>query len=59
MKGCKLLVIPDDVVHEGEIHAKDPKDDTLPEFDAMRREGVLFIYLGQPSCFWPPGETDQ
>lgn len=46
--------IPDDVIHSDEIHAKDPKDDALPEFEQMRREGVLFIYDGKPTCFWPP-----
>lgn len=46
--------IPDDVIHDDEIHASNPKDDALPEFAQMRREGVLFIYNGQPTCFWPP-----
>lgn len=57
-KGCALKPIPDDVVHEDEIHAANGFDDTLPEFDAMRREGVLFIYQGEPSCFWPPDRSD-
>jgi hypothetical protein len=52
--GCKLLPIPNDVVHDDTVHAIDPKDDALPEFEAMRREGVLFIWQGKPSCFWPP-----
>lgn len=56
-KGCLLLPIKDDVVHEDEIHAADPQDDALPEFDEMRAEGVLFIYKGEPSCFWPPTGT--
>lgn len=55
-KGCKLLPINNDVVHEDELHALDPADDGLPEFEQMRREGVLFIYNGAPSCFWPPKE---
>lgn len=59
VKGCPLKPIPDDVVHEDEIRALDPADDALPEFDAMRRQGVLFIYHGEPSCFWPPQATDQ
>ncbi len=46
--------IADDVIHSDEIHAIDPKDDALPEFEQMRREGVLFIYNGNPTCFWPP-----
>lgn len=57
-KGCKLLPIPNDVTHDDEIHAESPKDDELPEFEAMRREGVLFIYDHQPSCFWPPERSD-
>lgn len=55
--GCPTLPIPNDVVHEDEIKASDPKDNDLPEFKAMRREGVLFIWQGKPSCFWPP-ESD-
>lgn len=53
-EGCALLPIPNDVIHQEPIKANDPKDDALPEFDAMRREGVLFIYGGKPTCFWPP-----
>ncbi len=56
-KGCKLLPIPDDIVHEEEIHADNPAEDSLPEFDAMRAEGILFIYMGKPSCFWAPKES--
>ena len=55
--GCPMLPIPNDVVHDDEIKAPDPKDNDLPEFKAMRREGVLFIWQGKPSCFWPP-ESD-
>ena len=57
VKGCALQPIPNDVVHEDEIHALNPMDDTLSEFDAMRREGVLFIYHNEPSCFWYPRES--
>jgi hypothetical protein len=57
-EGCRLLPIPADVVHNTEIHADNPDDDKLPEFDAMRREGVLFIWKGEPSCFWPPQGND-
>jgi hypothetical protein len=46
--------IPDDVIHDDEIHAAKAEDDALPEFEQMRREGVLFIYGGRPTCFWPP-----
>lgn len=46
--------IPDDVIHSDEIHASNPDDDKLPEFEQMRREGVLFVYDGRPACFWPP-----
>lgn len=45
--GCKLAPIPDDTIH----------DDPLPqgkEFEQMRAEGVLFIYNGKVTCFWPP-----
>lgn len=55
--GCSLLPIPNDVVHEQPIKALDPKDDGLDEFKAMRREGVLFIWNGKPTCFWPPEAT--
>lgn len=53
-KGCRLVRIPDDVIHPEEIKALDPKDDQLPEFDQMREEGVLMIFAGQITCFWPP-----
>ena len=53
-RGCALLPILDDVVHEGEIRALEPQDDNLPQFKQMRQEGVLFIYNGAPSCFWYP-----
>lgn len=52
--GCALLPIPNDIVHDKPIRALDPKDNNLPEFEQMRREGVLFIYQGKPSCFWAP-----
>jgi hypothetical protein len=42
VKGCPILPVPDDVVHRDRIRAPDPKDDALPEFQEMRREGVLF-----------------
>jgi len=58
-KGCELLPIPDWVTHDEGIHALNGYDDNLTEFDQMRREGVLFIYKNQPSCFWPPEATDQ
>ena len=57
-RGCALLPILDDVVHEEEVHALEPQDDNLPQFKQMRREGVLFIYNGAPSCFWYPRATD-
>jgi hypothetical protein len=52
--GCPLFSIPNDVVHADRIKAIDPKDDDLPEFKQMRRDGVLFLYHGHPTCFWPP-----
>jgi hypothetical protein len=57
-KGCLLKPIPNDIVHQDGIRALNPYDDRLPEFDQMRREGVLFIYQGQPACFWPPEQSD-
>ncbi len=57
-KGCALKAIPADVVHEEEIHALNGYDDRLAEFAQMRREGVLFIYRGEPACFWYPRATD-
>jgi hypothetical protein len=57
-KGCDLKPIPNDIVHEDRIRALNPYDDRLPEFDQMRREGVLFIYQGLPACFWPPESSD-
>jgi hypothetical protein len=53
-EGDKWVRIPDDVIHYDQIRAANPKDDALPEFEQMRREGVLFIYGGKPTCFWPP-----
>jgi hypothetical protein len=58
VRGCKLLPIPQDIIHNEGIHAIDPKDENLPEFEAMRREGVFFIYAGRPTCFWPPEQSD-
>lgn len=40
-------LIPDDTVHE--------TDPNMPA--QLRHEGVLFIYNGLVTCFWPP-ETD-
>jgi hypothetical protein len=57
-KGCTLKGIPADVVHEDEIRALNVNDDNLGEFEQMRREGVLFIYRGEPACFWYPRATD-
>ena len=63
VKGCKLEPIPDYIVHEERIESRIFKDDNLPEFQQMRREGVLFICniyscMGKPACFWPPEEGD-
>lgn len=55
---CKTMTIPNDIVHSEGIKAKNLDDDKLPQFDAMRREGVLFIYNGVPTCFWPPEGND-
>jgi hypothetical protein len=57
-KECPLQPVPNDIVHQDGIHALNPYDDRLPEFDQMRREGVLFIYQGEPACFWPPEQSD-
>jgi hypothetical protein len=37
--------IPEDIIH----HENDP---TMPE--QLKQEGVLFIYNGAETCFWPP-----
>ena len=58
VKGCTLLPIPDWVTHDEDIHVLNGYDDRLPEFNQMRREGVLFIYKDKPSCFWPPEDSD-
>jgi hypothetical protein len=52
--GCPLRPIKSDVVHDDPIRAFYPEDDDLPEFKAMRREGVLFVWKHEPTCFWPP-----
>jgi hypothetical protein len=57
-KECPLKPIPNDIVHQDGIHAFNPYGDRLPEFDQMRREGVLFIYQDHPECFWPPEQSD-
>lgn len=40
-------VIPPDIIH----YEHDP---SMPA--EIRREGVLFIYQGTETCFWPPSE---
>jgi hypothetical protein len=40
----KWVFIPDDTV--------EPEDPTMPA--QLKEEGVLFIYAGQVTCFWPP-----
>jgi hypothetical protein len=64
--GCTLLPIPSDVVHDEPIgltagaheafdkSSPEDKTRTIKMLEAMKREGVLFIYRGSPSCFWPP-----
>lgn len=52
--GCKLLPIPHYAEHIEGISALNPKDDNLPEFEAMRAEGILMIYAGEVTCFWMP-----
>ena len=37
--------VPPDIIHE-------EFDPTMPP--QLRTEGVLFIYYGKPTCFWPP-----
>jgi hypothetical protein len=62
-RGCKLLPIPNDIVHRGRIKPIPGTLDgldaaelrrTLKTFETMKREGVLFIWQGKPTCFWPP-----
>jgi hypothetical protein len=38
--------VPSDIIHE-------EFDPTMPP--QLRTEGVLFVYYGKPTCFWPPG----
>ena len=49
--------IPHDVVHTDEITVpkgseNDPR--VVEEFRQLRAEGVLFIFHGTETCFWPP-----
>lgn len=49
----KWIIIPDDVIHrEGITPPKGHEDD--PDFKQLQAEGVLFVYDGQVTCFWPP-----
>ena len=59
VKGCTLLPIPDYITHDEGIHAENPLNERMPEFEQMRREGVLFVYRGQAACFYPPEVTDE
>lgn len=47
--------IPNDVIHTEEDEAEDAKmkNKMSPQ---LRTEGVLFIYNGLVTCFWPPEE---
>lgn len=47
--------IPNDVIHTEEDLEADSKmrNKMSPQ---LRTEGVLFIYNGMPTCFWPPEE---
>jgi len=56
IKGCKLVLIPSDTIHyEGFPKAKDGEEDP---FKQLKIEGVLFIYYGKVTCFWPPEENN-
>jgi hypothetical protein len=57
-EGLPTSAHPDWVTHDEGTHGLNGFDDTLPEFDPMRREGILFIYKGKPSCFKPPENVD-
>ena len=48
--------IPHDIVHQDEIELKNPNNDpkVTEEERQLRAEGVLFIYRGTETCFWPP-----
>ena len=48
LKDTQWKDISDDIIH----YEDDPK---MPE--QLKREGVLFIYRGQETCFWPPQTT--
>ena len=44
-KDSTWKLIPEDIIHE-------EYDPSMPE--QLRREGVLFVYQGKPTCFWYP-----
>jgi hypothetical protein len=44
-KECPLKPIPNDIVHQDGIHALNPYDDRLPEFDQMGA-----VHLSGPAC---------
>jgi hypothetical protein len=48
LSGDKWREIPDDIIH----YEDDPK---MPE--QLKQEGVLFLYNGAETCFWPPQTT--
>ena len=48
LSGNEWKDIPEDIIH----HENDPQ---MPE--QLKREGVLFIYNNQETCFWPPQTT--
>lgn len=50
---CKPKRIPDDVVHQEDIpigHSPEAQE----VFRQLRAEGILMVYNGQITCFWPP-----
>ena len=44
----KWVLIPDYVIHYEGIGGEGKR------FDQLRAEGILYIYQGKPTCFWPP-----
>ena len=49
-------VIPHDIIHDEEITLDNPDNDPKVEEEQLqlRTEGVLFIFHGTETCFWPP-----
>lgn len=49
----KMVRIPDDVIHYEDIPAGSSPE-AQETFRQMRAEGILMVYNGKITCFWPP-----